>query len=76
MEKEAVAKEKDVKFDFTRKEYDYFCEQCMFSELQEQILEMKIKEKSNVQISMSLHISEPTVTREVRKIKKKILKVL
>ena len=76
MEKEKPVKKEDVKFDFTRNEYNYFCEQCMFSELQEQILEMKIKEKSNVQISMSLHISEPTVTREVRKIKRKILKVL
>jgi len=73
---EKVPEEKDVKFDFTRNEYNYFCEQCMFSDLQEKILEMKIKEKSNVQISMNLHISEPTVTREVRKIKKKILKIL
>ena len=46
MEKEKPVKKEDVKFDFTRNEYNYFCEQCMFSELQEQILEMKIKEKS------------------------------
>lgn len=76
MEKEIPEKPEGIKFDFTLKEYQYFCEQCMFSELQEKILEYKIRECSNIEISMKLHIGEATVTREVAKIKKKILKIL
>lgn len=75
-EEKLAREEKDVKFDFTLKEYEYFCRECMFSELQEEILRMKIKDKSNIQISMELNISTSTLTREIKKIKKKIYKVM
>lgn len=75
VEKE-ITTEKDVKFDFTLNEYKYFCEQCMFSDEQKKILEMKIKGKSNVQISMELPMSPATLDRNIRKIKRRILKVL
>lgn len=76
VKEERPRKEKDVKFDFTLKEYEYFCEQCLFTELQEKILKLKIKRKSNIEITMELNISESTLTREVRKIKFKIFKVI
>lgn len=75
-EKQIPQDVKDVKFDFTLKEYEYFCKECMFSEEQEQILKLRIKGKSIVAISMELHTSTATVSREIRKIKKKILKVI
>lgn len=71
-----ITEEKDVKFDFTLAEYKYFCEQCMFSKEQEKILEMRIRGKSNIQISMELSMSSSTLDRNIRKIKRKILKVL
>lgn len=67
---------KKIKFDFIRKEYDYFCENCMFSELQEKILEDKIKKLSIIEISQKNDISEETVKKIVREIKDKILKVI
>ena len=67
---------KDIKFDFTLKEYEYFCRECMFSEEQEEILKRRIKGESLIKISMELSISTATLGREIRKIKKKILRVI
>lgn len=77
MEQEKLpSEERNVKFDFTLKEYEYFCKECMFSEIQEDILRRRIKGESNIKISMELNISTATLSREIRKIKKKILKVI
>lgn len=76
MELEKLPKEKYVKLDFTLREYEYFCKECMFTEIQEKILKLRIKGKSLVQISMETNISTATVSREIAKIKKKILKVI
>lgn len=63
-------------FDFTKDEYQYIIDKCMFNEELSSILELKIKGYSIIQISMELHISESTVKRRLNKIKKKIAKVL
>jgi len=77
MEREKLpSEERNVKFDFTLKEYEYFCRECMFSEIQEEILRRRIKGESNIKISMELCISTATLSREIKKIKKKILKVI
>ena len=68
--------ERNVKLDFTKQEYDYFCRECMFTDLQEKILKLRIRGYSIVYVSMELNISESTVNREIKKIKKKILKVI
>ena len=62
--------------ELTKREFDYLCEQCMFSEMQEQILKDRIKGKSIIQISMEQNISEATVNREIKTIKKKISKII
>lgn len=63
-------------FDFTRDEYDYFVNKCMFNYEEKQILEMKIKGETIVSIAMKLNISEATVSRRIRKIRNKILRVI
>ena len=60
---------------FTKKEYDYFCQNCMFSDLQEKILADRIKDKSIIEIAIKYNISDSKVNKEIRKIKNKILKV-
>lgn len=66
--------------DFTKQEYDYFIENCGFTDRQIEILNLRRRGMSIVQISMYegkyLPISTRTVDREIRKIKRKILKVI
>ena len=77
MQKNQQKKEDNLRFEeFTKKEYEYFCENCMFSELQEKILKDRIKDISIIAISLKYNISESKVNKEVRKIKDKIIKVI
>ena len=74
--KEELKKENSIKFmQFTKTEYDYFCQNCMFSDLQEKILADRIKDKSIIEIAIKYNISDSKVNKEIRKIKNKILKV-
>lgn len=74
--KEELKKENSIKFmQFTKTEYDYFCRNCMFSDLQEKILADRIKDKSIIEIAIKYNISDSKVNKEIRKIKNKILKV-
>lgn len=63
-------------FDLTRKEYEQIKSKAMLNEELSQILEMKIKGYSITRISMELHISERTVNRRIRQLKKKIMRVI
>lgn len=65
-----------MKFDFTKDEYEYLREKLMLNEEMSKILEMKIQNKSIVQMSMELNVSESTISRRVDKLKKKIMRVL
>jgi predicted DNA-binding protein YlxM (UPF0122 family) len=77
MEKKEVLGEEKLKLiNFTKQEFEYFCENCMFSELQENILKDRIKDKSIIEIAMKYNISDSKVNKEIRKIKNKILKVI
>ena len=62
--------------DFNKKEYEYFIENCNFTERQLEIFDLRRKGKSIIEISLKLNMSEATVNRELKKIKHKILKVL
>lgn len=62
------------KFDFSYDEYQRFLERCPFSAEERQILEMRRKGISNVQISMELNIGISTITKRIKSISKKILK--
>lgn len=62
--------------DFVEWELQKFRDECNFSEEELEVFEMKAKDKSIVQISMALNISESKVSVIVARIKKKIKKVL
>lgn len=62
--------------DFVEWELQKFRDECNFSEEELAVFEMKAKDKSIVQISMALNISESKVSVIVARIKKKIKKVL
>ena len=64
------------KFDFTRTEYDKIIYDAMLNEELAQLLEYKIKGYSIVQISMKMNMSESTVKKKIKILKKKILKVI
>lgn len=59
-------------FDFSYAEYQRFLERCPFTDEEIEILEMKRRGKSNIFISIKLHMSERTVCRRLNSIKKKI----
>lgn len=66
--------------DFTKAEYEYFLENCNFTDRQKEILKLRMKGMSIVQISLYegeyLPVSTRTVDREIRKIKNKILRLI
>lgn len=63
-------------FDLTKEEYETLKEKLMLNEEMSKILKMKIKGCSIVEMSMKLNLSESTISRRVKILKKKIMKVL
>lgn len=63
-------------FEFTEEEFNSICKKAMLDDELIKIFKMKIKNYSNVQISMELNISERTLSRRINKLKKKIMRVL
>lgn len=62
--------------DFVKWELDMFREQYNFTEEELTYFNLKAKNKSNVEVAMDMHISEPKVSILARKVRKKIFKVL
>lgn len=62
--------------DFVKWELDMFRDQCNFTEEELTYFNLKAKNKSNVEVAMDMHISEPKVSILARKVRKKIFKVL
>lgn len=62
--------------DFVNWELDMFRDQCNFTEEELTYFNLKAKNKSNVEVAMDMHISEPKVSILARKVRKKIFKVL
>lgn len=62
--------------DFLESEYEMFYNNCNFTDRQVEILNLRRKGKSIIEISLTTNISEATVNRELKKIKKKILRVI
>lgn len=65
-----------MKFDFTKQEVEEIKSKIYLSEIQEKILEYKLKEYSITKMSMLENCSESTINREIKKIKKKIMKII
>lgn len=71
-----VQKEELKRLDFNKKEYEYFIENCNFTDRQKEILDLRRKGKSIVEISLKIPVSTRTVDREIRKIKNKIIRLI
>lgn len=64
-------------FDFTKQEIEEIKSKIYLTELQEKILDMKLKGNlTEYGMAMELGVSESTIQYQWRKIKKKILKVI
>ena len=59
-----------------KREYLFLVDELMLNDLEANILKMKIQNKSIVEISLENNISTATVSRIVKKIKNKIIRVL
>lgn len=65
-----------TRFDFTKEEYEILKDKMMLGEELEKIFKMKIEGCSVVEIGMKLGMSDATVKRKVKKIKKRLEKVI
>ena len=65
-----------LKGEFTKPECDRFRELCNFTEDERKVFDLRVKGKSIVEISMSLCMSDRTVNRRIKAIKRKIYRVL
>ncbi len=63
-------------FEFTKEEFDKIVENAMLNEELTKIFEMKIKGYSITKIAIEMNMSEPTVNRRIKTLKKKIMKVI
>ena len=63
-------------FDFTRDEYEVLKHKLMLNEEMAEILERKIKGDSIVKIAVDLNMSQSTVNRRIKVLKKKIMKII
>ena len=63
-------------FEFTQQEFEEICKKAMLNDELIKIFEMKIKDYSNTKIAMELHISDRTLARRIKELKKKIMRVL
>lgn len=68
-----------MNYDFTQKELDYINENARFNEIQQRVFDRLTDRKGRqtiVEISMEENISTATVSRIIKQIKKKILRLL
>ena len=63
-------------FNFTKSDYDYIVEECMLNEEYAKLLEYKIKGYPRVKIAELLRVSEFTVDKMTKQLKKKITKII
>lgn len=65
-----------LKLNFTKSELQDLKEKIYLSEIQERIIEYRLKEYSRVKMAMLENCSVQTIDREINKMAKKILKVM
>lgn len=63
-------------FEFTQEEFEQICQKAMLNDELKQIFEMKIKGYSIVHIAIEMHLSERTINRRVKELKRKIKRVI
>lgn len=65
-----------LKLEFTNKEIEEIKSKIHFTPMQERIIQYRLNEYSIVKMAMLESCSESTINREIKKIKKKIIKVI
>lgn len=63
-------------YDFTVPELNTFRELCNFTEAELEYFNLRARHKSNIEISMSMHVSEAQVSKLAKKVKNKIIRIL
>lgn len=62
--------------DFTVPELNKLRELCNFTEDELMYFNLRSRDKSNIQIAMTMNVSEPQVSKLAKRVKSKIIKVL
>ena len=65
-----------LKIEFTNKELEEIKSKIHFTPMQERIINYRLDEYTITKMSLLEHCSESTISREIKKIKKKIMKIL
>jgi len=65
-----------LKLEFTKSEVEEIKSKIYLSEIQERIFEYRLKEYSITKMAMLENVSESTIYRELKKVKRKIMKVI
>lgn len=65
-----------LKLNFTKQELQELKDKIFLSEIQEHILEYRLKEYSRVKMAQLEHCSVQTIDKEINKLAKKIYKVI
>lgn len=63
-------------YDFVEWELQKFRDECNFTDDELQYFNLKSKNKSNIEISIEMSVSEPQVSKLAKRVKTKILKVI
>ena len=63
-------------YDFVEHELQYFREQCNFSDDELAYFNLRAKHKSNVEIAMTMNVSESQVSKLAKRVKAKIIRVI
>lgn len=66
----------NIKTEFTEIECNRFRRDCNFTDEERAVFDLRVKANSVIEIQHKLNMSESTVNRRIRNIKKKILKVI
>ena len=59
----------------TRPEAEHFRRECTFTELERKVFDLRVSDKSIVEVCMALSLSESAVNRKIRCIKAKMARV-
>lgn len=66
----------NIKTEFTEPECERFRRECNFTDEERAVFDLRVKARSIIEIQGALNMSESTVSRRIRNIKRKIHKVL
>lgn len=66
----------NIKTEFTRLECEQFRHDCNFTPEELAVFDLAVQNKSNIQIGLALGMSQATVSRKIKAIKRKIIRVI